>query len=96
MHDIFGEDDTTKSFRTHNISALILKAEKYGFTVDDELKDMSADITQWEAGTRYSGDIVTTREDISVAIEICKKLNTKIIAQENTVTKTIETEKEKN
>lgn len=70
LHDIYGEDDTDRRFKTHNIATLILKAERHGFQVDDELVNMSDKITDWEANARYGSSIISTREDIKTAINL--------------------------
>jgi len=74
LHDIYGEDDTTRSFKTHNISTLILKVQRYGVKISDDLIDLSADITDWEANARYSSFNVATKNKILKAIALCESL----------------------
>ena len=65
IHDINGEDDTKKRFRTHSISSLIEYAEEVSdITIPTRLKEMSNDITSWEQGGRYPGiGMTNVRED---------------------------------
>jgi len=90
LHDIYGEDDTTRKFKTHNIATLILKAEKYGFKVNDELIDMSDEITDWEANSRYSSSTISTKENIEKAIQLNKELLENIKNLENIKTVDVE------
>ena len=56
LHDVKGEDDTKKRFRTHSISALIDYVEEISdIRIPDSLKEMSNDITSWEQSGRYPG-----------------------------------------
>lgn len=77
LHEMYGADDTTKRFRTHNISSLLLMLDNYDKSFLDEHKElveMSDEITSWEATTRYGEDIVATRATIEKALVLAEAL----------------------
>ena len=62
-HNVYGEDDTAKRYRTHNISSLLLMISEYdvNFLRDNaEIVKMSDEITGWEASSRYGESLVAT------------------------------------
>lgn len=68
LHDVYGEDDTTRQFKTHNISTLLLKLNQYDkdfLSNHQELVEWSDEITSWEASTRYGTDLVATKNKIN-------------------------------
>lgn len=91
LHNIYGMDDKTRSFRTHNISTLLLYLGRYNsdFVQNkcQSLIEMSDTLTSWEASCRYGEDIASTRRDIEKAITIAEDMLTKIQDLEKTVTK---------
>lgn len=91
LHNIYGMDDKLRSFRTHNISTLLLYLGRYNsdFVQNkcQSLIEMSDTLTSWEASCRYGEDIVSTRRDIEKAITIAEDMLTKIQDLEKTVTK---------
>ena len=74
LHYIFGMDDTTKKFKTHNISTLLLLLTQYSYTAPKELINMSDELTNWEASARYGEDLIGTKNNISKGIKIAKYL----------------------
>ena len=40
LHNVYGEDDTSKPFRTHNISTLLLKINKYDPEFTEKHQDL--------------------------------------------------------
>ena len=82
LHDIYGMDDRSRSFRTHNISTLLLYLGRYNpeFVQDEcqSLIEMSDTLTDWEASCRYGENIVSTRRDIEKTIVIADNLLLKI------------------
>lgn len=77
LHDIYGMDNTSRKFRTHNISTLIVFLGNYepDFVKNHQgLVDMMDIITDWEASCRYGESIVSTRKDIENAIVIADDL----------------------
>lgn len=73
LHNVYGMDDTLRSYRTHNISTLMIFLEKYDtdfIQKHQDLVDMTDTITEWEASCRYGENIVSTRRDIEKAISI--------------------------
>ena len=82
LHNFYGEDDTTKNFRTHNISTLLLMLNNYDpnfITSHKKLVDISDELTSWEASTRYGEDLVSTRKNINEAIILAENLLTEIL-----------------
>ncbi len=70
LHELYEEDDTARSFRTHNLSDLIGQVEQLGVSLPEELIDVASDIGDWEAATRYAGSVVASAAEIREAIEI--------------------------
>lgn len=79
LHDLYGEDDEDKRFRTHDISFLIRLAESKGsYIIPDELKIISVDLTMWEAQSRYSDSSIAKKNEIQDASEICERFLTSL------------------
>lgn len=77
LHDVYGEDDSTKKFRTHNISQLLLMINQYDPDFAEkhsEIVDVSGELTNWEASTRYGQDLVSTREEIVHTFKLAEEL----------------------
>ena len=72
LHDLYGEDDTKKRFKSHNIFSLIRYVEEVsGIVLPDELKEMAEDITSWEQTARYPGIAMkNAREDAERVFKI--------------------------
>ena len=82
LHNIYGEDDTTKKFKTHNISSLIIMLNSYDSNFINNHPDIVSiadEITRWEASSRYGESIVSTRNDIIKAIKYAKNLYNEIL-----------------
>lgn len=95
LHDVYGEDDTARSFKTHNISTLILMLNKYGHQVSNELISMSDELTGWEASSRYGESLISTRENILKGINLAKGLYQDIEAiktKKNDISNALDTE----
>lgn len=83
LHNIYGMDDISRRYRTHNISTLIIFLEKYDTEFIQEhqkLVDMADTITEWEASCRYGENIVSTRRDIEKAVLIADSILSEIQA----------------
>jgi len=91
LHNIYGMDDKLRSFRTHNISTLLLYLGRYNsdFVQNkcQSLIEMSDTLTSWEASCRYGEDIVSTRRDIEKAITIAEDTLSKIQDLEKSMTR---------
>lgn len=81
LHQYYGADDNSRVFRTHNIAALLGMIEDFSDSgqdcpvqISDYLRIMSADLTMWEASSRYNDDIVILRESIETVITECEKI----------------------
>lgn len=77
LHDIYGMDDKTKSFKTHNIGTLLNFIDKYNENFrqnHQEVMRMARKITKWEASCRYGENIVATRKDIQYTISLADNL----------------------
>lgn len=98
LHNIYGEDDTTRAFKTHNISTLILMLNKYGYQASNELISMSDELTGWEASSRYGESLISTRDSILKGIHLAKKLyqDIEIFKNQNVITLANETVEEEN
>lgn len=70
LHDLYQVDDSTRSFKTYNISDLIGQVERLGIALPDELIELAYDIGDWEAATRYAGNVVADAKEIKNAIDI--------------------------
>ena len=68
LHDLLGVDDTSREFKTHNIADLISQIEDAGYNMPEEIKEISHDLTEWEASTRYNADITSDLVEIKSAI----------------------------
>lgn len=82
LHNIYGEDDTTKKFKTHNISSLIIMLNSYDsdfINNHPDIVNIADEITKWEASSRYGESIVSTRNDIMEAIKYAKNLYDEIL-----------------
>ena len=74
LHDQYGVDDTTKQFKTHNISTLLIMVNAHDadfITNHKKLVDLSDEITNWEAATRYGEDLVAAKETIIDVLDYC-------------------------
>ena len=74
LHDLLGADDTAREFRTHNIADLINQIENSGYNIPDEIKEISHDLSNWEANTRYNSDILVELNEINNVIDLFDKL----------------------
>lgn len=74
LHDLFGVDDSTRSFRIHNLVDLAKQVSQLGITLPDDLFNQADEISDWEAESRYSSGTVATKEDIKSAISIYDKV----------------------
>ena len=74
LHDIIGADDTTKEFKTHNIADLISQIEERGYGIPDTIKEIAHDLSEWEAGARYSINAIAQKNEIKDAINNYYKL----------------------
>ena len=88
LHDVYGEDDTTREFKTHNLNMLLNRLQDYepDFNADHpKLIEMAYDITLWEANSRYGDDISAVRSDIEAGIQIAEELYGEVMekAREN-------------
>lgn len=80
LSDICGFDETSRQYRTHNITTLIMLVETHcNFAVSDDLKLNAHDITSWEANSRYNDCMVTAKSDILNAIKLYDSLKKQII-----------------
>lgn len=68
LHDLLGVDDTTREFKTHNIADLISQIEDAEYSIPEAIKEISHDLTEWEASTRYNADISSDLMEIKIAI----------------------------
>lgn len=80
LHDLYGADETARSFKTHNILALILLTEAHTpYTVPQEIKDAAALVTSWESSTRYGVSPAAAQNTIADAISRCENLRADIL-----------------
>ena len=77
LHNVHGIDDTTRTFKTHNLMNLFRRLEE----IDPEfaeryadLRAMSEAITSWEALSRYEEQRCSTRSEVQVALAIATRL----------------------
>lgn len=70
LHDILGEDDTTRKFKTHDIADIINQIEEKGYEISEDIKEIAYDLSEWETTSRYGTDIVASREEIINVIEL--------------------------
>ena len=82
LRDVYGEDETEKSFRIHNIATLETRLIDHGHTIPQELIDNADEITAWEAESRYGHSLVTTKEKICTVIQVAEKLLEEVKAKE--------------
>ena len=66
--------------KIHNLSGLIADVEQTGFTVDDELKAMAYQISDWEASSRYNDEFKVSIAEIQKAIDLYEKLEEHILS----------------
>ena len=79
LRDVFGEDETDRRFRIHDISTLCTRLkDRYDFSVDNGLFEMADDITEWEANSRYNHSLVTERTKIEKAILLAENIIDKL------------------
>lgn len=76
---ILNEND--KHFRIHNIAGLLdlleiseTSEKPIPIQIPDIIKIMSADITAWEASSRYNDNKVVLRKDINKVLAACKEM----------------------
>lgn len=75
LHDIHGYPDDIRNFRTHDIDDLIsIVEDQTDFVVPDEIKEIAADLTAWEAGARYGSSVTVTLDEVAEALNCCKSL----------------------
>lgn len=77
LHNVYGADETTKRFGTHNISTLLIQVNEYDsnfISSHQDIVENADEITSWEASTRYGEDLVATKDKIKEAIEYAKNL----------------------
>ena len=55
--------------KTHNLTGLITRLEENGFSVEDELKGMAYEITDWEASSRYKDDFFVVKSELKKAMD---------------------------
>ena len=67
--------------KTHNLVGLISDLEQNGFVVDDTLKSKAAEISGWEAASRYNDDFKAVKSEIESAIEIYENLKEIILKE---------------
>ena len=90
LHDIYGEDNTTKKFKTHNISSLLLMLNNYEpdfIKNHPDIVNISDELTNWEASTRYGENLVATRDSINNALTYADALLKEIQSREKECTK---------
>ena len=76
-----GYDQTQRRYRTHDIAGLLALIEEQEtpqkpipIGIPESIKIMSADITEWEANSRYNDNMVVLKENISIVLDACKKM----------------------
>ena len=75
LRDILGMSDESRSFRTHDIDSLISQVEgTTDLLIPDDIKIIAADVTTWEAGTRYGSSQLVELEKIHDAIRVFEHL----------------------
>ena len=72
--------------KTHNLVGLISDLEQNGYTIDSNLKSKAAEISGWEAASRYNDDFAAVKSEIESAIEIYENLKEKILKEITTET----------
>lgn len=90
LHNIYGEDDTTRRFKTHNISTLLIMIDKYDknfISQHTAIVDCSDEITNWEASSRYGEENIASKDRILEIITEAKELLTEIVQYENSLNK---------
>lgn len=80
LHDKYGMDDSARSFRIHDIADLIQMVEEHAsesgavVTIPDMIKLTAAEISAWEANSRYGDNLVVVREDIARTLDLCEQM----------------------
>ena len=74
LHNKYGLDDTTRQFKTHNISTLLIMVNAHEadfISKHQKLVDLSDEITSWEASTRYGENLVAAKDTIIDVLDYC-------------------------
>ena len=82
LRDVYGEDETQKRFRIHNISTLATRLADHGHQVSQEIIDNADELSEWEANSRYGHSVVTTREKISEMLDLLDTLLEEVKSKE--------------
>lgn len=99
LHNYYKVDDTQRSFRTHNISTLLIMVNQNDNTFianHSDLVNISDKLTEWEASTRYGENLVAVKSEICNALDIADTLLKEIKTKYIPVEKPIETLNEDN
>lgn len=87
LHNVYGVDDTSKQFKTHNISTLLIMINSHDanfISNHQKLADLSDEITSWEASTRYGENLVATKNTIIEVLDYCESIISNEIQSEVT------------
>ena len=87
LHDVYGEDDNLRNFRTHSIPNLLTMLSIHDVDFNKNHQDLvkiAIDVSDWEARSRYDDCIVSTKNDIENAIAIAEGLYEDIMEIEKT------------
>ena len=82
LANVYSEDETLSSFKTHRIGTLIARCFSHGMTENDfpeGLLDMADIITEWEAGARYGEETVSDVEDVKKALDMADRMYKKTV-----------------
>ncbi|MBR4747583.1 MAG: HEPN domain-containing protein [Desulfovibrio sp.] len=77
LHNIYGVDDTTRSFRIHNIATLFNELERFNSDFSEKYQDLrtvSVAVSNWEALSRYEEWRCSTRTEVLAALGIAERL----------------------
>ncbi|MBR5050600.1 MAG: HEPN domain-containing protein [Desulfovibrio sp.] len=77
LHNIHGIDNTTRSFKTHNLMNLFIRLEEIDPAFAERYADLRAmceAITSWEALSRYEESRCSTRTEVRAALGIATRL----------------------
>lgn len=81
LSQYYGMDESDRKFKIHNIAGLIdmLEIEASNenpipIEIPEDIKIMSADITEWEAASRYNDNKPVLRDNIKYVLKLCGKM----------------------
>lgn len=81
LNQFYCVDENERRFKTHNIAGLLGMIEEFSaekeacpLSIPEVIYEMSADITTWEASSRYNDDLVILKKNIKTVLKACQKM----------------------